>query len=160
MNASFETGTASKRLLRVMVPTALALWAFVAMGTTTNYSANLDGRYSSTGQVLLSNGQLVQVSQSVVFNNGRFYAMTRNSPAIVEASGRVETDFLGRARLVVEEGQISGIAGADELDEELIFNLFYGKHKGARITLEEVGACLYGVETQQVYCAEPAVAQL
>ncbi|AGA88627.1 hypothetical protein PSCT_03476 [Pseudomonas sp. SCT] len=160
MNASFETGTASKRLLRVMVPTALALWAFVAMGTTTNYSANLDGRYSSTGQVLLSNGQLVQVSQSVVFNDGRFYAMTRNSPAIVEASGRVETDFLGRARLVVEEGQISGIAGADELDEELIFNLFYGKHKGARITLEEVGACLYGVETQQVYCAEPAVAQL
>jgi hypothetical protein len=86
--------------------------------------------------------------------------MTRNSPAIVEASGRVETDFLGRARLVVEEGQISGIAGTDELDEELIFNLFYGKHKGARITLEEVGACLYGVETQQVYCAEPAVAQL
>jgi hypothetical protein len=160
MNASFETGTASKRLLRVMVPTALALWAFVAMGTTTNYSANLDGRYSSTGQVLLSNGQLVQVSQSVVFNDGRFYAMTRNSPAIVEASGRVETDFLGRARLVVEEGQISGIAGADELDEELIFNLFYGKHKGARITLEEVGACLYGVETQQVYCAEPAVAEL
>lgn len=160
MNASFEAGTASKRLLRVMVPTALALWAFVAMGTTTNYSANLDGRYSSTGQVLLSNGQLVQVSQSVVFNDGRFYAMTRNSPAIVEASGRVETDFLGRARLVVEEGQISGIAGADELGEELIFNLFYGKHKGARITLEEVGACLYGVETQQVYCAEPAVAQL
>ncbi|AWM59655.1 hypothetical protein [Pseudomonas songnenensis] len=160
MNASFETGTASKRLLRVMVPTALALWAFVAMGTTTNYSANLDGRYSSTGQVLLSNGQLVQVSQSVVFNDGRFYSMTRNSPAIVEASGRVETDFLGRARLVVEEGQISGIAGTDELDEELIFNLFYGKHKGARITLEEVGACLYGVETQQVYCAEPAVAQL
>lgn len=102
----------------------------------------------------------MQVSQSVVFRNGRFYSMTRNNPAIVEASGRIETDFLGRAQLVVEEGEISGLAAASELDDELIFNLFYGKHKGARITLEQVGACLYGIETQQVYCAEHAVAQL
>ncbi|KRW71353.1 hypothetical protein AO741_01045 [Pseudomonas sp. TTU2014-105ASC] len=160
MSIHSEAGSASKRALRVMVPTALALWAFVAMGTTTNYSANLDGRYASTGQVLLSNGQLVQISQSVVFKEGRFYSMTRNNPAIVEASGRVETDFLGRARLVVEEGEINGIAAAAGLDDELIFNLFYGKHKGARITLEQVGACLYGVETQQVYCAEHTVAQL
>ena len=99
-------------MLRVMVPTALALWAFVAMGTTTNYSADLDGRCGSIGQVLLSNGELVQVSQSVVFRNGRFYSMTRNNPAIVEASGRIETDFLGRAQLVVEEGEISGLAAA------------------------------------------------
>lgn len=160
MSIHSEAGSASKRALRVMVPTALALWAFVAMGTTTNYSANLDGRYASTGQVLLSNGQLVQISQSVVFKEGRFYSMTRNNPAIVEASGRVETDFLGRARLVVEEGEINGIAAAAGLDDELIFNLFYGKHKGARITLEQVGACLYGVETQQVYCAEHTVSQL
>lgn len=160
MSTHSETGTASKRMLRVMVPTALAAWALVAMGTTTNYSADLDGRYGSTGQMLLSNGELVQVSQSVVFRNGRFYSMTRNNPAIVEASGRIETDFLGRAQLVVEEGEISGLAAASELDDELIFNLFYGKHKGARITLEQVGACLYGIETQQVYCAEHAVAQL
>lgn len=159
MSSSFETGTASKRMLRVMVPTVLALWAFVAMGTTTNYSANLEGRYSSTGQVLLSNGQLAPVSQSVVFTDGRFYSMTRNSEAIAEASGRVETDFLGRARLVVEQGEISGLSAASELDDELIFNLFYGKHKGARITLEQVGACLYGVETQQVYCADHLVAK-
>ncbi|MCQ4263230.1 hypothetical protein CXK91_07740 [Stutzerimonas stutzeri] len=159
MSIHSEAGSASKRVLRVMVPTALALWAFVAMGTTTNYSANLDGRYASTGQVLLSNGQLVQISQSVVFKEGRFYSMTRNNPAIVEASGRVETDFLGRARLVVEEGEINGLAATAGLDDELIFNLFYGKHKGARITLEQVGACLYGVETQQVYCAEHTVAQ-
>lgn len=159
MSIHSEAGSASKRVLRVMVPTALALWAFVAMGTTTNYSANLDGRYASTGQVLLSNGQLVQISQSVVFKDGRFYSMTRNNPAIVEASGRVETDFLGRARLVVEEGEINGLAATAGLDDELIFNLFYGKHKGARITLEQVGACLYGVETQQVYCAEHTVAQ-
>ncbi|MGE4407641.1 hypothetical protein [Pseudomonas sp.] len=154
MSIHTETGAAGKRLLRVMVPSALTLWAFVAMGTTSNFSTLLDGRYASSGQVLLSNGQLVQVNQSLVFSDGRFYSMTRNAPAIVEASGRVETDFLGRARLVVEDGEISGLAAASELDDELIFNLFYGKHKGARITLEQVGACLYGVETQQVYCAE------
>lgn len=143
MTVHSESGAASKRLLRVMVPTAMALWALVAMGTT-NYSASLDGRYASTGQILLSNGQLAPVSQSLVFSDGRFYSMTRNSNAIVEASGRVETDFLGRSRLIVEEGEISGLAAASELDDELIFNLFYGKHKGARITLEQVGACLYG----------------
>lgn len=159
MSIHSETGIASKRMLRVMVPTALALWAFVAMGTTTNYSTSLDGRYASSGQVLLSNGQLVQVSQSMVFRDGRFYSMTRNSPTIVEASGRVETDFLGRAQLVVEEGDINGLPATSGLDDELLFNLFYGKHKGARITLEQVGACLYGIETQQVYCAEQAVAQ-
>jgi hypothetical protein len=158
MTVHSESGAASKRLLRVMVPTAMALWALVAMGTT-NYSASLDGRYASTGQILLSNGQLAPVSQSLVFSDGRFYSMTRNSNAIVEASGRVETDFLGRSRLIVEEGEISGLAAASELDDELIFNLFYGKHKGARITLEQVGACLYGVETQQVYCADHLVAQ-
>ncbi len=158
MTVHSESGAASKRLLRVMVPTAMALWALVAMGTT-NYSASLDGRYASTGQILLSNGQLAPVSQSLVFSDGRFYSMTRNSNAIVEASGRVETDFLGRSRLIVEEGEISGLAATSELDDELIFNLFYGKHKGARITLEQVGACLYGVETQQVYCADHLVAQ-
>ena len=73
-----------------------------------HYSASLDGRYASTGQILLSNGQLAPVSQSLVFSDGRFYSMTRNSNAIVEASGRVETDFLGRSRLIVEEGEISG----------------------------------------------------
>ncbi|QPI09830.1 hypothetical protein IM687_01025 [Stutzerimonas stutzeri] len=158
MTVHSESGAASKRLLRVMVPTTMALWALVAMGTT-SYSARLDGRYASTGQILLSNGELAPVTQSVVFRDGRFYSMTRNSSAIVEASGRVETDLLGRARLIVEEGEISGLTAASELDDELVFNLLYGKHKGARITLEQVGACLYGVETQQVYCAEQAVAQ-
>jgi len=141
-----------------MVPTAMALWALVAMGTT-SYSASLDGRYVSTGQILLSNGELAPVSQSVVFRDGRFYSMTRNSNAIVEASGRVETDLLGRARLIVEEGEITSLIATSELDDELVFNLLYGKHKGARITLEQVGTCLYGVETQQVYCADHLVAQ-
>lgn len=154
MNSQNETGAVGKRMLQVMVPSALLLWAFVAMGTTGNMSSKLDGQYSSSGQVLLSDGTSVKVSQSLVFNKGRFYSMTRNAPAIVEASGRLETDLLGRASLVVEEGQVHGLRPQDEMDDELLFNLFYGSHKGARITLEQVGACLYGVETQQVYCAD------
>lgn len=154
MNSQNETGAVGKRMLRVMVPAALLLWAFVAMGTTSNASSSLDGRYSSSGHVLLSDGTAVKVSQSLVFNQGRFYSMTHNAPAIVEASGRLETDFLGRASLVVEEGQVHGLGPRDQLDDELIFNLFYGAHKGARIMLEQVGSCLYGVETRQVYCAD------
>ncbi|WP_407294239.1 hypothetical protein [Stutzerimonas zhaodongensis] len=154
MNSQNETGAVGKHMLRVMVPAALLLWAFVAMGTTGNASSSLDGRYSSSGHVLLSDGSTVKVSQSLVFNKGRFYSMTRNAPAIVETSGRLETDLLGRASLVVEEGQVHGLGPRDEMDDELMFNLFYGSHKGARITLEQVGSCLYGVETRQVYCAD------
>ena len=124
------------------------------MGTTGTASSSLDGHYSSSGRVLLSDGTTLKVSQSLVFNKGRFYSMTRNAPAIVEASGRLETDLLGRASLVVEEGQVHGLGPKDQMDDELVFNLFYGSHKGARITLEQVGACLYGVETRQVYCAD------
>lgn len=154
MNNHTGLGTASKRLLLVMAPTALLLWAFVAMGTAGNASSRLDGHYSSTGYVLLSNGKTAQVSQTLAFNKGRFFSMTRNAPAVAEASGRVETDMLGHASLVVEQSQIHGLGPGKQLDDELMFNLFYGSHQGARITLEEVGACLYGVETRQVYCPD------
>ena len=154
MNSQNETGAVGKRMLRVVLPAALLLWAFVAMGTSGNASSKLDGRYSSSGQVLLSDGTTLKVSQSLVFNKGRFYSMTRNAPAIVEASGRRETDLLGRASRVVEEGPVPGRGPQAQLDDELMFNLFYGSHKGARISLEQVGACLYGVETQQIYCAD------
>ncbi|KJH84821.1 hypothetical protein MCB86_22800 [Pseudomonas sp. KSR10] len=154
MSSQNETGAVGRRLLRVMAPSALLLWAFVAMGTNGSTSSSFDGRYSSSGYVLLRDGTTRQVSQSLVFNKGRFYSLTRNSPAIVEASGRLETDLLGRASLIVEEGQVHGLGPQDRLDDELMFNLFYGAHKGARISLEQVGACLYGVETQQVYCSD------
>ena len=153
MTRQIETGAITRHLLRLMVPTALGLWAFVATGTTSNFSAALEGHYSSSGEVLLSNGSVLKVHQSLAFHDARFYALTRNAPAVAEASGRVETDLRGRTRLVVEQGSITGLEAAGELDNELVFNLFYGKHQGARITLEQVGACLYGVETQQVYCA-------
>lgn len=153
MNNHTETGIVGKRMLQVMVPSALLLWAFVAMGTNSN-SSRLDGQYSSSGYVVLQDGTASKVSQSLVFNKGRFYTMTRNAPAIVEASGRLETDLLGRTSLVVEEGKVQGLGTEDNLDDELIFNFFYGSHKGARITLEQVGSCLYGVETRQVYCSD------
>lgn len=149
-----ETGTAAKRMLQVMVPSALLLWAFVAMGTSGKMASSLDGHYSSSGHVVLKNGTTINISQSLVFHKGRFYSMTRNAPAIVEASGRLETDLLGRPSLVVEQGEVHGLAADDQLDDELVFNLFYGSHKGARITLEQIGSCLYGVETRQVYCAD------
>lgn len=154
MNSQNETGAIGGRMLRVMAPAALLLWALVAMGTTSTASSSLDGRYSSSGHVLLSDGSTLKVSQSLVFNKGRFYSMTRNAPAIVEASGRLEIDLLGRPSLVVEEGQVHGLGPKDQMDDELVFNLFYGSHKGARITLEQLGSCLYGVETRQVYCAD------
>jgi len=157
MNNQHETGAIGKRMLRVMVPAALLLWAFVAMGTTGSASSAFDGRYSSSGYVVLRDGSSMKVSQSLVFDKGRFYSMIRNTPAVVEASGRLETDLLGRTSLVVEEGHVHGLGPQgelDQLDDELMFNLFYGSHKGSRITLEQVGACLYGVETQQVYCAD------
>lgn len=153
MNTHTETGIVGKRMLQVMVPSALLLWAFVAMGTNSS-SARLDGQYSSSGYVVLQDGTASKVSQSLVFNKGRFYTMTRNAPAVVEASGRLETDLLGRTSLVVEEGNVQGLGTDDNLDDELIFNFFYGSHKGARITLEQVGSCLYGVETRQVYCSD------
>mgnify|MGYP007015388197 CR=1 FL=1 len=149
-----ETGAVGRHMLRIMVPSALLLWAFVAMRTTGNLSSSLDGRYSSSGQVVLKDGAAMKVSQSLVFTNGRFYSMTHNAPAIVETSGRLERDLLGRASLVVEQGQVHGLKPQNPLDDELLFNLFYGAHKGARITLEQIGACLYGVETQQVYCPD------
>ncbi|MCJ0975254.1 hypothetical protein MST27_17935 [Pseudomonas sp. PS1] len=149
-----ETGAAAKRMLQVMVPSALLLWAFVAMGTSGKMASSLDGRYSSSGHVVLKDGTSVRISQSLVFNKGRFYSMTRNAPAIVEASGRLETDLLGRTSLVIEQGEVHGLDAEAQLDEELVFNLFYGSHTGTRITLEQIGSCLYGVETRQVYCAD------
>lgn len=150
----------ARRLVGLMLPVALALWGLVAFGTTSSLSVRLDGQYSSRGEVLLSNGEVRKIHQTLAFHNGRFYTMTRSAPIVAEASGRVETDLLGKTRLIVEEGAISGLedAGADQLDDELVFNLFYGKHRGAHITLAQVGACLYGVETQQVYCAEEELA--
>lgn len=124
----------------------LATWAGTRLG-------GLEGRYSSSGQVQLSNRQVIDVSHNIRFGNGRFYAMTRQGDAILETSGSVERDFLGRYRLRVEHGEVSGLSS--DTDDELLFNLLYGRHKGSTISLMPLhDSCLYGVETHQVYCAD------
>lgn len=116
------------------------------------FGSPLEGRYSSSGQVQLSNREVIDVSHSIRFGDGRFYAMTRQGDAILETSGSVEHGFWGEYRLRIEDGDVSGLSS--DTDDELLFNLLYGRHKGSTIRLIPVRACLYGVETHQVYCAE------
>lgn len=154
MNNHDKAPWSNRRLLGVIALATLPLWTFVALGTTAGISPSLDGRYHSSGQVLLSDGRVIPVSQSLVFDKGRFHSMTGNAALIAEASGRMERDLQGRIKLLVEERQISGLSAEAEIDDQLMFNLLYGGHRGAQITLEQIGACLYGVESRQVYCAE------
>jgi hypothetical protein len=125
----------------------LAIWAGTRLG------GDLEGRYSSSGQVQLSNRQVIEVSHGILFSAGRFYAMTRQGDAIQETSGSVERDLWGHHRLRVENGDVSSLSS--DTDDELLFNLLYGRHKGSTISLMPLhDACLYGVETHQVYCAD------
>ncbi|RRV24290.1 hypothetical protein [Stutzerimonas nitrititolerans] len=154
MNDHEKTPWSNKRLLGVIALATLPLWTFVALGTTGGLATTLDGHYHASGQVLLSDGRVIPISQSLVFDKGRFHSMTGNTALIAEASGRVERDLQGRIKLLVEERQISGLSAEAEIDEQLMFNLLYGGHRGAQVTLDQVGACLYGIESRQVYCAE------
>lgn len=133
-------------LLALCLEGALAAWRGALFGS------GLEGRYSSSGQVQLSNRQVIDVSHSIRFGDGRFYAMTRQGDAILETSGSVEHGFWGGYHLRVEDGDVSGLSS--DTDDELLFNLLYGRHKGSTIRLIPFRACLYGVETRQVYCAE------
>jgi len=112
------------------------------------------GRYHSSGQVLLSDGSVLPISQSLMLEKNRFQSLTRSSTVTVEVTGRVETDMFGRIRLLLEERHVSGPADEEEMDDELMFNLLYGRHRGAQINLERFGSCLYGIETRKVYCAD------
>ena len=137
--------------LLTMLATALAmLLAMLVLWLNFISSGELDGRYQSSGQVQLSNGQVLDISQSLRVSNGRFYAMTRQGASILETSGVVEYGFLGNYRLRVEDGQITGLT--NEIDDELVFNLLYGRHKGSTIRLTRLDGCLYALETRQVYC--------
>jgi len=129
-----------------------ALLALCLAGALAVWGGGLEGRYSSSGQVQLSNRQVIDVSHSIRFGDGRFYAMTRQGDAILETSGSVEHSLWGEYRLRIEDGDVSGLSS--DTDDELLFNLLYGRHKGSIIRLIPFRACLYGVETRQVYCAE------
>lgn len=128
----------------VLLLSTLALWLNFRSST------DLDGRYQSYGQVQLSNGQVLDISHSLQINDGRFYAMTRQGDSILETSGEVEYGFLGNYRLRVEDGEVTGLSS--DTDDELVFNLLYGRHKGATIRLTRVDDCLYALETRQLYC--------
>lgn len=141
----------SRRCL--LLSSSLSLLLLLAIGTfwfNFKSSAELDGRYSSSGQMQLSNGQIIETSHNVRFSNGRFYAMTKQGNTVLESSGTVKYGFLGRYRLVVEKGELLGLA--TESDEELVFNLLYGRQEGSTIHLMPFEQCLYGLETRQAYC--------
>lgn len=141
----------SRRCL--LLNSGLTLLLLLAIGTlwfNFKSSSELDGRYSSSGQMQLSNGQVIEVSHNVRFSNGRFYAMSRQGNSILETSGSIEYGFLGRYRLRVETGELSGLS--EETDDELVFNLLYGRQEGATIHLVPLHKCLYGLETRQAYC--------
>lgn len=131
-------------LVLILVLGLLGLWL------SFKSSAELDGRYHSGGQVQLSNGEVLDISQTLQIGDGRFYAMSRQGDSILETSGAVEYGFLGRYRLRVADGQVTGLSS--DADDELVFNLLYGRHPGATIHLSPLGHCLYAQETRQVYC--------
>jgi hypothetical protein len=130
--------------------TLLLLLTIATLWLNFTSSAELDGRYSSGGQMQLSNGQVIAASHNVRFSNGRFYAMSRQGNNLIETSGRIEYGFLGHYRLRIEKGEVSGLSA--ETDDELVFNLLYGRQEGATIHLVPLYDCLYGVETRQAYC--------
>lgn len=150
MSETKQSGISGSWLL-TMLATALAmLLGMLALWLSFISSAELDGRYHSTGQVQLSNGQVLEISHSLQVSDGHFYAMTRQGDSILETSGQVEYGFLGNFRLRVDDGQVTGLAS--EIDDELVFNLLYGRHKGSTIHLTHLDGCLYAVETRQMYC--------
>lgn len=130
--------------------TLVLLLAIAMLWFNFKSSAELDGRYSSSGQMQLSNGQVIAVSHNVRFSKGRFYAMTRQGDSIMETSGSIEYGFLGRYGLRVEQGELTGLSA--ETDDEQAFNLLYGRQEGSTIHLLPLRQCLYGLENRQVYC--------
>lgn len=143
-------GASRRWLLSALACTLALLLGMLALWLSFRSSAELDGRYQSYGQVQLSNGQVLDISHSLQVNGGRFYAMTRQGDSILETSGQVEYGFLGNYRLRVENGEVTGLSS--DTDDELVFNLLYGRHKGAAIRLTRFDGCLYALETRQLYC--------
>lgn len=150
MSLGRQCGISGAWLLSMFATAMAMLLGMLALWLSFLSSSELDGRYQSSGQVQLSNGQVLDISHSLQVNNGRFYAMTRQGDSILETSGVVDYGFLGNYRLRVEDGQVTGLAS--EIDDELVFNLLYGRHKGSTIRLTSIDGCLYALETRQVYC--------
>lgn len=150
MSQREQRGLSRRWLLAALASSLVLLLSILTLWLNFISSAELDGRYHSSGQVQLSNGKVLELSHSLQVQGGRFYALTRQGESILETSGVVEYGFLGNYRLRVEDGQLSGLSS--EADDELVFNLLYGRHKGSTIRLVSFRDCLYGLETRQLYC--------
>jgi len=151
MRAREHRGVSRTCLLIVIGSTLIVLLTVLGLWLNFKSRSTLDGRYSANGQMQLSSGQVIDVAHTILFSDGRFYAMTKQGDAILETSGSIEYGFLRRYRLRVEEGNVTGLSG--DTDNELVFNLMYGRHRGSSIRLIPFRSCLYGLETRQVYCA-------
>ena len=139
----------------VLIPPTLLLWTMVAASSNSSgHSSALDGRYHSKGEVLLKDGGSLPLSHSLVLEKNRFQSLTRSSSVTIETTGRVERGAFGRIRLLLDERHVSGLSAEPGTDDELMFNLLYGRHRGAQVTLKHVGSCLYGIETRKTYCRD------
>ncbi|MFV3366901.1 hypothetical protein ACNFH5_01830 [Pseudomonas sp. NY15435] len=152
LNLRRQTGVARRCLLISLFGVICLALALGMLWKHAHGTSPIDGRYASSGQVLLSNGKVLEIAQTTMFHEGRFYSMIQQDSNILEVSGQVGSDLAGRYQLQVEENSISNLQADSGLDSELIFSLLYGRQRGARITLEPLGSCLYGVETRQVFC--------
>lgn len=117
-------------------------------------SNEFNGRYSSSGDVVLRDGTNIEVSHTLMIKDGRFYAMTRQGHSIMETSGIVESGFLNRMRLRVEKGKATDLDASANIDNDLLFNLMYGGEVDSVINLRPIGKCYFAVETRQLYCAD------
>ncbi|MEN0106912.1 MAG: hypothetical protein AAGC84_10850 [Pseudomonas sp.] len=136
---------------------ALVAAAFVALLVVcVNFKSSneFNGRYSSSGDVILRDGQHIEVYHTLLIKDGRFYAMTRQGQSIMETSGLVESGFLNRMRLRVEKGKATDLEASGAIDNDLLFNLMYGGEVDSVINLRPIGKCYFAVETRQLYCAD------
>ncbi|MDN6855074.1 hypothetical protein QO207_00640 [Pseudomonas sp. CAN2814] len=152
LNLRGQLGVARRCLLISLLGVICLALALGMLWKHGKSSSPIDGRYASSGQVVLGNGRVLDIAQTTMVHEGRFYSMIQQDANILEVSGNVGSDLGGRYQLLVEENSISNLQADSGLDSELIFNLLYGRQRGARITLERLGGCLYGVETRQVFC--------
>ena len=152
LNLRRQSGVARRCLLISLFGVVCLALALGMLWKHAHNTSAIDGRYASSGQVVLGSGRVLQIAQTTMFHEGRFYSMIQQDANILEVSGQVGNDLGGRYQLQVEENSISNLQADSGLDSELIFNLLYGRQRGARITLERLGGCLYGVETRQVFC--------
>jgi hypothetical protein len=147
-----QGGLSRVRLLLALLLGLILLTICVALYLSFRSSAEINGRHHASGEVQLSNGQVLELSHSLHIHNGRFYSMTRQGNSVLETSGVVEHGFLGHYRLRVEDGDIRSLSG--EGDDTLVFNLMYAGHPQSTINLHQLNNCLYAQETQQLFCPD------